>query len=663
MRLIRCHIENFGKLHDYTVDFEKGTHIICEENGWGKSTLAAFIRAMFYGLEGERKRSIEENERKRYMPWQGGVFGGQLTFEVDGKEYTVTRTFHEQEEFELRDATTNLISDDYSSRLGEELFKVDRESFMRTVFIGQADCETAVTDDINAKIGNLTDNSNDLNSFEAASARLKDLVNSLTPNRKTGSISQRKSEITELDRKVVAQKGIPEALQKLQEKRSEELQLYNQLKAQLETLQNEQVRLSNLQRILAQKEQWNNLKQEAQNARNVFVGDVPPMKLVDEVQKHYSEMEKASERMASHELSESEKEQLSTLQKTDKQNKKGIPLLQIIGLLFIVIGSIMMAAVSVGVGIVVAIVGGILIVAGVISDNKKKAVRKDAEELRQSMLISLENKQKKLSESIADFEYHQKEILDFLAQHGFKPAHDVQLQLMNIRGAVQACAENLRKLELFEEETDTALFTTVTEADKSKNLSELNASIQSMTGEREDIYKRLEAYQADIEQLHIQLEEWEENKIRLDELKEVQAKETQKYHHILKVQDYLTKAKESITNKYAAPILESFNKYYEMITSASTEEFYIDANTNITVTEQGKQREINTQSAGYRDLIGICLRVALVDAMYKEEAPILIMDDPFTNLDDEKMKQARKFLDYIAEKYQVIYFTCSDSRR
>lgn len=663
MRLIRCHIENFGKLHDYAVDFEKDTHIICEENGWGKSTLAAFIRAMFYGLEGERKRSIEENERKRYTPWQGGVFGGQLTFEVDGKEYIVTRTFNEQDEFELRDAKTNLISNDYSGKLGEELFKVDRESFMRTVFIGQADCETTVTDDINAKIGNLTDNSNDLNSFEAASARLKDLLNSLTPSRKTGSISQRKNEITELDRKVVAQKGIPEALQKLQEKRSEELQVYNQLKVRLETLQNEQMRLSNLQRILAKKEQWDNLKREVQGARNAFAGDVPSMKLVDEVQKHYSEMEKASERMASYDLTESEKEQLSALQKNGQQKTKGISLLQVIGALFIVIGFIMMAAISVGVGISAAIVGGLLIVAGVVSDNKKKAARKDAEELRQSVRISLENKQEKLTESKEEFLYHQKEVFDFLAQHGFEPAQNVQLQLLNIRDAVQTYGETLRKLELFEGEMDTSLFATVTEEDKAKNLSELNANIQTMTGEREEIYKRLEAYQADIEQLQAQLEEWEENKIRLDELKEIQAKEQEKYNHILKVQEYLAKAKESITNRYAAPILESFSKYYEMITSASTDEFHIDANTNITVTEQGKQRETNTQSAGYRDLIGICLRVALVDAMYKEEAPVLIMDDPFTNLDDEKMKQARKFLDYIAEKYQVIYFTCSEARR
>ena len=662
MRLIRCHIANFGKLHYYAVDFEKGTHIICEENGWGKSTLAAFIRAMFYGLEGERKRSIEENERKRYTPWQGGVFGGQLTFEVGGKEYTVTRTFNEQDEFELRDAKTNLISSDYSSRIGEELFKVDRESFIRTVFIGQADCETSVTDDINAKIGNLTDNSNDLNSFEAASARLKELLNSLTPNRKTGSISQRKNEITELDRKVVAQKGIPEALQKLQEKRSEESQVYNQLKVQLETLQNEQIRLSNLQRILAKKEQWDNLQREVQSARNAFAGDVPSMKLIDEVQKHYSEMEKALERMASHELTESEKEQLVSLQGVHQQKDMAISVLKIIGLVFIVVGFIMMAAISVGVGIAAAIVGGLLIVAGVVSDNKKKAVRKDAEELRHSMRISLENKQKKLSESKADFEYHQKGIFDFLEQHGFEPAHNVQLQLLNIRDAVQNYTEAIRKLELFEKGTDTALFTTVTEEDKSKNLAELNTSIQTIREKSEIFSKQLNAYQADIEQLQAQLEEWEENKIRLKELKEIQLKEQEKYNHILKVQEYLAKAKESITNRYAAPILESFSKYYEMITSASAVEFHIDANTNITETKQGKQREVNTQSTGYRDLIGICLRVALVDAMYKGEAPVLIMDDPFTNLDDEKIQKAKKFLEFVAEKYQVIYFTCSESR-
>ena len=110
MRLISCHIENFGKLHDCSVDFTEGKNVICEENGWGKSTFAGFIRAMFYGLEGQGKQSVEKNERKRYEPWQGGVFGGRLIFEVKGKQYEVIRTFGAKEEFELRDAKTNLIS-------------------------------------------------------------------------------------------------------------------------------------------------------------------------------------------------------------------------------------------------------------------------------------------------------------------------------------------------------------------------------------------------------------------------------------------------------------------------------------------------------------------------------------------------------------------------
>ena len=87
MKLISCHIENFGKLHNYKANFQEGYNVICEENGWGKSTFAAFIRAMFYGFEGERKRDLDENERRRYTPWQGGAFGGKLVFEIEGKKY------------------------------------------------------------------------------------------------------------------------------------------------------------------------------------------------------------------------------------------------------------------------------------------------------------------------------------------------------------------------------------------------------------------------------------------------------------------------------------------------------------------------------------------------------------------------------------------------
>ena len=84
MRLLRLHIENFGCLSNFDLELQEGLNVLLQENGWGKSTLAAFLRAMFYGLEGERKKGYFENDRLRYKPWNGGHFGGSLEFEAGG---------------------------------------------------------------------------------------------------------------------------------------------------------------------------------------------------------------------------------------------------------------------------------------------------------------------------------------------------------------------------------------------------------------------------------------------------------------------------------------------------------------------------------------------------------------------------------------------------
>lgn len=54
MKLIRCEIQNFGKIRKGIYEFKDGCNAFCERNGWGKSTLAAFIKIMLYGFENER---------------------------------------------------------------------------------------------------------------------------------------------------------------------------------------------------------------------------------------------------------------------------------------------------------------------------------------------------------------------------------------------------------------------------------------------------------------------------------------------------------------------------------------------------------------------------------------------------------------------------------
>ena len=211
MRLIECHIENFGRIRALDHRFEEGVNVICRENGWGKTTFAAFLLAMLYGFPSTRRKKAEDNDRDRFRPWQGGIYGGRLSFEAGGKIYEITRSFGKREsedEFELRDLETNLVSHDFSQKTGEDLFHLDRESFARTVFTGQQDCACSMTDKITALIAGLTDQAGDMGNYEAAMKRLAEAANRLTPARASGSLSRRAQEIRTLEREAAGREEL-----------------------------------------------------------------------------------------------------------------------------------------------------------------------------------------------------------------------------------------------------------------------------------------------------------------------------------------------------------------------------------------------------------------------------------------------------------------------
>ena len=58
----------------------------------------------------------------------------------------------------------------------------------------------------------------------------------------------------------------------------------------------------------------------------------------------------------------------------------------------------------------------------------------------------------------------------------------------------------------------------------------------------------------------------------------------------------------------------------------------------------------------------LCMRMAYIEAMYKDEKPFIVFDDPFVNLDDNNISGAMCFLKNISKEYQVIYMTCSEGR-
>ncbi|MCR4782513.1 MAG: hypothetical protein K5851_07215 [Lachnospiraceae bacterium] len=186
MILKSCYITGFGRLRDFEYKFSDGLNTIFEENGWGKTTFSVFIKSMFYGLiYSPNSKSL--TERKHYLPWDGGVFGGSLVFETSKGVFRVERYFGEkgsEDTFKLYDEETGRETDIYTENLGEEIFGVDQESFEKTIFIGQTDISTSITDKINAKVGNLSQTRDDLDEFEAAVARIEEARKSLKSRRK-----------------------------------------------------------------------------------------------------------------------------------------------------------------------------------------------------------------------------------------------------------------------------------------------------------------------------------------------------------------------------------------------------------------------------------------------------------------------------------------------
>ena len=125
---------------------------------------------------------------------------------------------------------------------------------------------------------------------------------------------------------------------------------------------------------------------------------------------------------------------------------------------------------------------------------------------------------------------------------------------------------------------------------------------------------------------------------------------------------YLEDAKDVFASHHMGQVLDSFKKYYQLMTGRDSDRFEIDSHLNISLRELGALRSIEQLSEGQGDLINICKRMAMIDAMYPDEKPFIIFDDPFVNLDDERVNRGLHFLDKVALDYQVIYFTCHESR-
>lgn len=794
MKLLACHIENFGKLSNLSVEFSEGINVINEANAWGKSTLAAFLKVMFYGLDAKKDPKAFDKERNIYRPWQGGSFGGEVDFEVEGRRYRISRSFgrtEKNDEFHLYDLATNLESEDYTEDIGVELFELDSASFKRSIYIAQNDCASAASDSINAKLGNLAENTDDINNFETASSRMKTLLLQLTPDRVTGSIKKRKGQITQLEQEIrtfeAAQEGLNgvKAMELKAQERIHEMQnirkdyaaalviasedarrkeLYTQYDALCAEVTDRETKMTAFQNVFpsgiptqqefesqmknvrlmaeakaairnqaftpAEQDTWNRLK-------SMFAVEKPTDERIDAAIQMLSEVDKQKEEIARQEATVSMYEVDLEREVEMPRFGTGYKLFNYIGIGMLLVGIAAYAAfhfkllqningtILTGSAMFAIALGWVLCGIGIFLGYKTKKSKQSWIDATESEHQELEEQHQLLSKRIAamkedirqvnntireflgnyhvycevkDYQSHlyelksqireyerlearqtalmreegnsdrlHTEVMTFAKEYGFVLEGDLAAGLNALQNkateykmAANAYQDSVNKKENFEKRQDKSFWTR--EMRCPYTVAELNHMIEEADRSLEELKLTRAQYSKQVEELQEQLDLRDEKVTELQELKELQERDTRTYNLISVTHDFLHKAKEQLTARYMEPIARGFSKYYQMLTGDARGEWMIDANINLKVREYGELRETKWLSAGYQDLIGVCMRLALVDAMYQDEKPFLILDDPFVNLDKEKVDCGNQLLLSVSEEYQVIYFTCHDSR-
>ena len=705
MKLLNCHIENFGKLNNLNFDFTEGLNTVFEENGWGKSTLVTFIRVMFYGFEGERKQGLS-NERRKYSPWQGGAFGGSIRFEKDGKVYKVSRVFMNKEgldEAVLIDDATGLESEDYDvTDLGGELFGIDSDSFMRTAFISQNDCVyNETTDDIDSKLGKLADQTDENAGYDSIVTRLKKAVTAANSKVNRDSLFNMKRRAVELEEEIKQGAVIDNSLADVRKLSSDEKEKAAELEEKRAGLLARRTicvaadeRRIRRARLLELKDAVRKRQENLLNAEGDFEGRVPGRSEIDEAMEEARLLGISEASLEAYALTDEENAEYDRLyseygnfEDADFDGRiaydesisfKGIGIasviLIILGLLFIAAGAFMflrstliIAAILAGIGIISTIVGIVLIR----SKHKKEAKLKEDLIILKNDFASyraLDNKYLRSEEAAGKAEKLRESLKNFYISLNVAFPSNITASLNDLRGLsehLKVCKDELSeaKAELSEYEKRFPEDENAPIEEGLETVAELDEKIRAVEYDGNESHKRILEYARRIETLKEQRDEIDLKEEELELLREKIAKESEKVRLYNLTKDYLTRAKNRYTEKYLGPIREGFKKYYSLIAGKEGDEYNLDANTHLSVEAAGLNRDTGSLSFGYQNLVGLCMRMALFEAMYKAEAPFIVMDDPFVHMDEEKIAKGRELIKLLAKDYQVIYMTCHESRK
>ena len=604
MKICKITINGFGKLKNKTFETNDSFNSFILNNGEGKSTLFNFILAMFYGVG----RNSLKDLRGLYIPWNEKNASGSIEFIYDKINYRLDRTFaksQKNDEAHLYNVDSGKEININNNEFGNYFFNMDEDAFKSTLFITNKDIVVNSSTNLNNMLVNTINTGDAAISFEYANNKLSEFA-------KIVDVNNRYSK----------------AFQLLKEK--------DELIKQYETISYENKKTLDL---INENEKLKNQKLDLENKKNLF-NDIKKYnddkKQYNDYQ-HYLNLKNQYDSLNAESVDENDyDEMIESVKSINSKSEKKIPFIYLILSFVLIIIGLFVKVLAFKVALI--ILGVLLLGLFVVLLNKVKQYNKKLKEEKENYnakyggvksedaaILYINNlKDKSLSKKNSNNEIN-KLYMDFLQTHNindlikysnftiigeYECVKDVDVQLRLLHDEIHEIDNNISKNE--------GILSTIDNASK---LAELKAKIDDYNEILSNYKKQKEAY--------------------------IIAKEL------------INDSKEEVFNNFTPQLKKNLSLVLNELSGGKFKDIIIDSELNIKLDEGSNLFAIDYYSQGYKDLVYLALRIAIIKMATKEGLPIFL-DDPFVNLDIINKKRVMDYFIKLANQNQIFYFSCTN---
>ncbi len=714
----KCEITSFGCISNKIITPTQGINLITAPNESGKTTLAHFIKFIFYGFAGQRVSGIAENEKKHYVPWDNPRAAGALEFSLGGVRYRIQREFLGGKDIctvTEKDTGKEIIKDRVP---GEFFFNVKEEIFTKTAFLRQLSLPTKKDDELAEQLRNLVASADEGVSASAAKGKLNDAKNRLRGRIKgMGLIPEYEDKRSKYDQALNTAISTSGELGKVEGdiKALEEALVQNK-----ETRKDIQEELASIEKyeaaqkygeIQSYKVKVENAQKQLQESLKPFGGTEPAAENIDKANQLINSRNALSvslsertrdAKQAAEEVEEARKESLFEGKDTISLRKKisvfnGLKF--VFALLFAVFG-LSAGAVAAsnfsnlislpeildvkfvyafGIVAVVFLVAYIVIKAcsnhfvsknGFSSTAEMKYMLKQYPAAQQE----IEEKEKRAEGAVLLCKAIEKDIAEL----------DAQIKELT-KGMADDSLTVVKRIEKVNKHynaflaAETALEKAVAVSDAAASGYDIEKLALAEGAEkpkysREQLNEVLRALDTDDSRKRSMLREKEGERGKLigsgGEPALIQAqrdtvvnriKDLEQAHSaVMLAAEVLDEADKYMRNTVSPALSHQAGKYMSVVTGGKYSKVSLDTSLTMSYETAVGTKHSDYMSAGTRDSAYMCLRLALLKIIYSAAVPPLVLDDAFVRLDGKRLEQMLELVKAVATESQVFVFTCHD---